>query len=682
MGTAYLNARCRKILNLLLRNEDYMPLQQLATETGVSRRSIYYDLCKINEWLADFDIPEIEAARGKGILIDDDVKLRIETVMESGNREESYVFSPTERVRIIICYIIHQGEPVYIEQLTDYCQVSRNTIFNDLKAVTSQLTEYGLSLEYDPRNGYRVEGDLIRVRALFFMYFNSLLTLFHSGILTFINREEINKYLTILESIQNELNIQYVDGILLSLAALLPLMYQDREKPVFPDLREEEITRTKEFGLIRKYFPDLNHQEQLYLCLHLLGSRVATQTEEMFDTDSDRSAYEITKSLIAEFEKVACVIFDDREELERALFLHIKTSMYRYQYGIQIGNPISEDVVREYPNLFEITKLASHYLEQVVGLPIPDSEVAYLALHFGAFLKVSRPSSDHLRILIVCVNGISTGNMLRREIHTLLPEADIVDVVSVPEVVNLQEQCDLVISTVKVNSIVPSLVVHPVLTDYDRKLILNHHLIEQRRILSDTEGIYNVVRKYVREEDWNNLKRDLNLYLEGRQPVVDLPENREDLGLLDFLEQGRVQVTDRTFKWQDAIRFAGKTLLDAGSIDRRYLDTIISEVRYYGPFMFVMQGLVLAHAKPEDGVNNLDVSMTVFKEPVRFSEFYEAKVIITLATVDQEKHLKILSDIMDAFAIESRVDSLAALDTPDEILKAVRGFSGLSDYNE
>ena len=34
MSTAYMNARCRKILDLLLRNDDYMPLQQLAAETG------------------------------------------------------------------------------------------------------------------------------------------------------------------------------------------------------------------------------------------------------------------------------------------------------------------------------------------------------------------------------------------------------------------------------------------------------------------------------------------------------------------------------------------------------------------------------------------------------------------------------------------------------------------------
>ena len=70
--------------------------------------------------------------------------------------------------------------------------------------------------------------------------------------------------------------------------------------------------------------------------------------------------------------------------------------------------------------MFEITKIVSRYLEQMIGMPIPDSEVAYLALHFGAHLKVSKYRGIRLRVLIVCVNGISTGNMIKREVTVLV----------------------------------------------------------------------------------------------------------------------------------------------------------------------------------------------------------------------------------------------------------------------
>ena len=64
----------------------------------------------------------------------------------------------------------------------------------------------------------------------------------------------------------------------------------------------------------------------------------------------------------------------------------------------------------------------------MIGLPIPDSEVAYLSLHFGAYLKVSKCQGNKLRILIVCVNGTSTGNMIKREVVKLISDVEIVGI--------------------------------------------------------------------------------------------------------------------------------------------------------------------------------------------------------------------------------------------------------------
>ena len=106
--------------------------------------------------------------------------------------------------------------------------------------------------------------------------------------------------------------------------------------------------------------------------------------------------YEITKALIAEFERTACIIFEDKEELERALFTHINSSLYRYQYGIHIMNSMSDDIMREYKDLFEITKIVSKYIEQQIGLPIQDSEIAYLAMNAfrGAFIRYKKIYND------------------------------------------------------------------------------------------------------------------------------------------------------------------------------------------------------------------------------------------------------------------------------------------------
>jgi transcriptional antiterminator/mannitol/fructose-specific phosphotransferase system IIA component (Ntr-type) len=670
VAMAYVNSRCKEILKLLLAADDYIPLQRIAIEAKVSRRSIYYDLCKLNDWLSFYNIPELEVERRKGILIPQEMKKKIESIIANESKEDSYIFSPSERVKIIICYIIHLGNPVYIEQFSDYCQVSRNTIFNDLRIVVNQLQEYNLNLVYESKKGYRIEGDVIRTRALFFLYFNTLKPLLDSGVLSFVNHLEVMSYYDKLKKIERELNTEYVDGILKSLAALLPLMYKSLEKPYFPNLRINEIKRTQEFHLVKEYFSDLEEQEQIYLCLHLLGSRVAVKGNEMFDNSSNQSVYEITKALVAEFEKKACVFFHDKEQLERELFMHINTSLYRYQYGIQIGNPMHDDVIREYPCLFDITKYVCKYLSQLVGLPISDCEVAYLALHFGAHLKVSKPLNERIRILIVCVNGVSTSNMLRKELQNLLPQAQIVDVVAAVDIIKVQNICDLVISTVKITSVVPVIVVHPILTDYDRKAILSHKLITQKQKVNDSDELFDVIKKYVKEEDYENLKLDLEKYLYVEKEKFNV-ETDKKTGLLSFLSCNRIDITKEEFTWQEAIHFAGERLIQYGSIEKKYLDTIVSQIQYYGPYMFITKGLVLAHAKPEDGVNRLDVSMTIFKKAVRFSEYHEANVIITLAAEDQEKHLKILKDIMSILSEEQRehVDKFTRLESKEEILQ-------------
>ena len=369
-------------------------------------------------------------------------------------------------------------------------------------------------------------------------------------------------------------------------------------------------------------------------------------TDEFFEDRADKSVYGITKALVTEFEKIACVNFETKEELERALFVHIKTSMYRYRYGIQIGNPMSDDIVREYPNLFDITKIVSQYLEQMVGFPIQDSEVAYLALHFGAHLKVSKYRGDRLRILIVCANGISTGNMIKREVKKLLPEAEIVNVVAAMNVFNAQDICDLVISTVNIKSVLPVILVNPILTDEDRKYILNHQRVQSssRNKISDT--LFNVIKKYVDQSHYKELKRDIVQCLQSETQNIDVALLEKQNGILEYVNLSKIKIKEENMMWQESIYFAGKCLIQNGSIEQKYLDIIISQTMYYGPYMFITNNIMLAHAKPEDGVNKMDISMTIFKNPIFFKEGKKAEIIFILAAEDHEKHLKILNDIL------------------------------------
>ncbi|MDO4649683.1 MAG: transcription antiterminator, partial [Eubacteriales bacterium] len=477
-----LNTRRQKILSLLLSHTEYVSPNEIAQSLKVSKRTIYYDIDKINEWLRSEQLPELENVRERGICISQKTRQILQNKMEQKETHETYIFSPQERAKCIIAYIIYSNSSIYIEQLADCFLISRNTIFSDLKIVEKQLRRYDLTLEYHPKYGYYIMGDTIRIRAMFLMIFEELQVLFISGFVPFFHTEEIHEYHEKLLQIAEKLNVKYVNDSLLSIAALFPLAYTGRASIHFSGLKKDQLFETNEYKLIREYFPDLHNDEQIYFSLHLLGCRINMPPEQYFELKETHHLDPLVEKLIAAFESIACIKFENRTALAQALKMHLKISLYRYKYGIQIGNVLTEDIIQQYGELFSITKRVVRILEKQIGLPIPDSETAYLTLHFGSALKISENRRHHLKILIVCVNGISTGNMLKHEVEKLLPFAEIADVRAAEDLLNVQNDCNLIISTLKLDSVVPVITVHPILTEFDKKTILNHPFISSKQV--------------------------------------------------------------------------------------------------------------------------------------------------------------------------------------------------------
>ena len=69
--------RCRKILEVLLKSEIYLSLQQISEILHVSKRSIYYDICRINEWLEDNDILNWKQSGEKVFILSGKLKIKL-----------------------------------------------------------------------------------------------------------------------------------------------------------------------------------------------------------------------------------------------------------------------------------------------------------------------------------------------------------------------------------------------------------------------------------------------------------------------------------------------------------------------------------------------------------------------------------------------------------------------------
>ena len=77
-----------------------------------------------------------------------------------------------------------------------------------------------------------------------------------------------------LKDIENALDVQYVQGTLYTIAVFFSTIDNRTDVVEFSKKEKMEIMDTKEYEMVSRRFSDLKESEQLYLTLHLLGSRM------------------------------------------------------------------------------------------------------------------------------------------------------------------------------------------------------------------------------------------------------------------------------------------------------------------------------------------------------------------------------------------------------------------------
>ena len=371
MASFPLDKRCKEILQSIIYASGFIKVQTIADQMGVSKRSIYYDLNKINDWLRCNSMPEMKQQRAKGIFIEETYKKKIQEIL-FGQKETrlNQNYTPKERQRLEMCITILRNKNLYIEDYMDICNVSRNTIIADLKVVSDYLHKQGLNLVYTLKSGYRIMGDAIKKRAIFFLFFPPFFDYYANSILNEAQNQALKEIFAKLRQIEFELHAEYVSGTLSTLAAFIYSIHNQKDQIDFTDMDQEEIESTKEYQLVQKTFQDLDHKEILYLSLHLLGSRL--QTIPVNISDQSEQSRTIATLLVDKFEQISGIQYDHKDELIRALTAHLSTSMYRYRYGIQLGNPMLESIQTEYSELFELTKSAFQQIKDEIHFDISD----------------------------------------------------------------------------------------------------------------------------------------------------------------------------------------------------------------------------------------------------------------------------------------------------------------------
>ena len=655
-----LNSRCIQVLQQLVREKDGLRADELITQLTITRRMLTYDLGKVGDWLASHKLGKVETVSGR-LFLRTESPGEIERLLGSFS---SLVFSVEERRTLELLFIALSASPVTSGTLQVLLGVSKNTILGDIKECRAQLEPLSLRIGTAGKRGYLLEGDEVAVRKLIGQqllvlgndYSQSLLgDLLQHSLEVLTGNDQIDFHQLVKEGVEDyerSLGTWLVFGDQMSPETMI-LSACIRSVMGFPypldALEKEALKNTREYSavllILHKLFDaniNLRMDEAYYITILFLGIK-------NFDFDSAEAEndfiQEFSQSLVDNFERIACVSFEDKRQFLGRLYQHVRPMYYRLKYGIRMGATFFDQIRAMYESVYIFTRDALERTHGEMSGLIVEEELAYLCVYMASYLgaETAQPQRAQLRILIICGAGVAASVLLREQLADLL--GDTFEYKLVParqaEELELSSYC-LVVTTV------------PLETEDDRVIQTGPILSEQSRdritdIICQTSGeaqtlqeitdLLEIIRNHAAISDEPKLRRELIRHAirkERRGEVPTVPPNLKKL-----LESGRIRFSNAE-TIEEAVSDATEQMDFTPSGRWHFTKALLARIKSRPEPYDLAPGVMLEHCRrPSEGV---DLNIIIFRKPVKWGR-QKIRILVILATVDNFTHFPLLHEL-------------------------------------
>ncbi|WP_214739850.1 MULTISPECIES: PTS sugar transporter subunit IIA [unclassified Exiguobacterium] len=667
-----LNEKSKRILNVIL-HEKQMTLDTLTMMLPYSRRTVEYELERIQEWLVDQGLSNMTIDGTK-------ITLTVTEVLIDQVERAELVWSDEERELVIAIYGMTRDEFLSSFHFQHLLGVSKYTAQESLNAVKRKAAKFGIDFSYTRKDGYRFNGHFQTITLYLYRAIEELLdksTFSQILDLCFEDwQDDFVKRILQIEQFESLKQFQFVEShrermayFIMIGSRLAPSAYVQDEKTWVVDQVEQSV---------RKHFEDIPQLWDTLIMLIQSGQKVS---EEMDETVQRKLASTMAQ-VIERFEVLSCTRVIEREALCEKLVLHAKATIKRVHTEVLPPEELKRYVMKEHRVLNVIVNRSLDPMREQIQAVIPESEIMYFTLHFAAHLHQQGQRLDEkMKAIVVCPSGISVSHMLDHILKNQFPDFVFLPPISQRDVLEFAPLVDLIFTTVPLPLKVQQqahVTLVPTLPTRLEQLALKRQ-IHQRFIANGSfarmgvNDILEVVKKYATIHQESQLRKELNHLLKddftkdewkGGQPMLN-----------QLVTEKEIQLQHHVSNWQESIRLAAEPLLNNGSIEARYIETMIENVIEHGPYIVLMPHIAIPHARPEDGVNQLGMSVMKLNEPVLFPGDKPVRAFFVLAAIDQTTHLKALAQLTELLGNEQDLTLVLEAGTVDEIMKVLDRYS-------
>ncbi|SEP78225.1 transcriptional antiterminator, BglG family [Virgibacillus subterraneus] len=681
-----LSERDNKVLDELISNPGVTSLA-IEKKYNLTRRQLGYSINKINDWLMRKDLPSIERTRQGYFVIDQSVFTMYSIENESAPVDTA-ILTGEQRVQIIIMMLLSTEEELSLNHFSIELDVSKNTVLSDLKDAQVFLDNYDLNLRYSRKFGYLIEGKEFKIRNLLIYATYQMLSMPDGERqlkkLASIDEQEVAEYYERIENVENKLDLKFTDEKLGTMPYVLILILRRIEQGhavnIF-SIEYEELSNTKEYQATEEIFQEADKipmEERLFITLHLLTTNVY-RTDFPTDEDVIPNLVPVIDNMLRLFEKSACIYLQDRGLLLDKLLQHIKPAYYRIKYQLSETISLQGSLSKEFKELHHLVKRSTGPLADLVGSPIPDSEIAYITMLIGGWMKRQGESIEKkTKAIVVCPQGISVSRLMFNELSELFPEFVFLDSLSVREFLNYKLDYDIVFAPTFLETDKKLFIAKAFLGREEKKRLRKQVMLELHGYLPhdlNVEELMAIIRNHSSIENEQALAEELQRYVK-RDDDSSISQNtvRKTRNLDELIKPGTITLKKSAESWEEAVRLSAQPLVERGAVTPEYVDAML---RYSNedPYIVIGPNIAIPHASPEDGVNRVGMSLLRLEEGVTFSSDYYIHLIIVIAAVDKQQHLHALMQLMELSGSQQDRNQLINAQTIEAIHAIIQSYS-------
>lgn len=486
-----ISPRLTQILFLLVNADAPIPAGKLAEHLKISRRTVFRELEYINRTLQNYQL-EMKTKSLQGLWIEGTscAKQNFKNILE-----KSASFDPKnreERQETLLLELLARDAPEKLYYYANLLKVSESTISNDLPSIEKELSKNGIQLHRKPGYGIYLSYEEINYRKTLLHHLipneaNRFFYQLHepksyAGI---VDKAVIHQIIEILENTQNQIFLQMTQESYIALILYLSIAaIRLQKKKVLalqtvvntPESPNRFLAHHLADQIAQKFQIDLSEQERYQILIYLNSAKLQAPHADRRPLHTDEAIRNLVYEMMQAYDLLQAFDFKQDDAFMEGMIAHLSPTIVRLKNHIEIKNPFLPQIKAMYSDIYCKSKAAAKVLSKHISCDIPDDEIGFLALHFGAASVRRRRKQERFKanVGVICASGIGISRLLLSRLTHLFQDKISATIFAEPDLTpDALETIDFLIATYPLENIEkPLLCVHPLLNDSDIEKIM------------------------------------------------------------------------------------------------------------------------------------------------------------------------------------------------------------------